>query len=332
MLKIGLFGVGHLGRIHARLIKELSDQFEFVGFFDPNEVNAATTIKEYNIPRFENPLDLIKAVDCIDIVTPTITHHEIAETAIKAGKHVFIEKPLTETVDEGHQLKSLVDECKVKVQVGHVERFNPAFKHADPYLNGPLFIESHRLANYNPRGTDVPVVLDLMIHDLDVILSCVHADVKKISASGVAVVSETPDIANARIEFENGCVANLTASRISLKNMRKTRFFQRDAYISVDFLEKTSEVVKMTTLQDEPDPFDIVFDLGEGKPKKKIEIFKPEIAPSNAIKEELVSFAQSIENDTVPLVSLQDGLKALEVAHWIMDELNHSRSLIKENI
>ena len=332
MLKIGLFGVGHLGRIHARLIKELSDQFEFVGFFDPNEVSASTTIKEYNVSRFENPLDLINAVDCIDIVTPTITHFEIAETAIKAGKHVFIEKPITETVDEGHQLKELADKSKVKVQVGHVERFNPAFKHAHPYLKDPLFIESHRLANYNPRGTDVPVVLDLMIHDLDVILSCVHASVKRISASGVAVVSETPDIANARIEFENGCVANLTASRISLKNMRKTRFFQRDAYISVDFLEKSAEIVKMTTLQDEPDPFDIVFDLGEGKPKKKIEIFKPEVAPSNAIKEELSAFGQSIENDTIPPVSLADGLKALEVAHWIMDELKRSRSLIKENI
>ncbi|MBD3637422.1 MAG: Gfo/Idh/MocA family oxidoreductase [Crocinitomicaceae bacterium] len=332
MLKIGLFGVGHLGRIHAKLINTLPERFEFVGFYDPNEVNAQATSQEYKVKRFSNIDELIAAVDCVDIVTPTISHYTIAEKAIKAGKHVFIEKPLTETVDEGYLLKELQEEFGVKVQVGHVERFNPAFKHADPYLNTPLFIESHRLANYNPRGTDVPVVLDLMIHDLDVILSCVHSPVKRISASGVAVVSETPDIANARIEFENGCVANLTASRISLKNMRKTRFFQRDAYISVDFLQKSAEIVKMTSLETEPDPFDIVFDLGEGKPKKKIEIFKPEISDTNAIKEELDSFAQSIENDNDPPVTLNDGLKALEVAHRIMDEVKLSGSLIKENI
>lgn len=332
MLKIGLLGVGHLGRIHARLIKELDTEFEFVGFFDPNDVNAATATAEYGIKRFETVESLLNEVDCVDIVTPTISHFEMARKAIENGKHVFIEKPLTETVAEGHALKELAEKHDIKVQVGHVERFNPAYKHADPYLNSPLFIESHRLANYNPRGTDVPVVLDLMIHDLDVILSCVKSDVKRISASGVAVVSETPDITNARIEFENGCVANLTASRISLKNMRKTRFFQRDAYISVDFLEKSAEIVKMTTLQEEPDPFDIVFDLGEGKAKKKIEIFKPEIEPSNAIKEELQTFAQAIENDTVPPVTLSDGLKALEVAHQIMEEVKLSRSLIKENI
>jgi predicted dehydrogenase len=332
MLKIGLFGVGHLGRIHAKLLKELDEQFEFVGFFDPNEINAQTIINDHKIKRFEKIEDLLAVVDCVDIVTPTVSHFEIAEKAVKAGKHVFIEKPLTETVEEGHLLRDLSEEFNVKIQVGHVERFNPAFKHANPYLKTPLFIESHRLANYNPRGTDVPVVLDLMIHDLDVILSCVDSDVKRISASGVAVVSETPDIANARIEFENGCVANLTASRISLKNMRKTRFFQKDAYISVDFLEKSAEIVKMTTLNSEPDPFDIVFDLGEGKAKKKIEIFKPEITPSNAIKEELESFAQSIENKEIPIVSITDGLMALDVAHRIMTELKNNRSLIKENI
>lgn len=332
MLKIGLFGVGHLGRIHAKLIKELSDVYEFVGFFDPSDENAEIAKNDYGITRFDSIDDLIAQVDCIDIVTPTITHFEIASKAIQSGKHVFIEKPITETVDEALQLEQLQQEYGVKVQVGHVERFNPAYKHAAPYLNTPLFIESHRLANYNPRGTDVPVVLDLMIHDLDVILSCVKADVKRISASGVAVVSETPDITNARIEFENGCVANLTASRISLKNMRKTRFFQKDAYVSVDFLDKAAEIVKMNNVEGEVDPFDIVLDLGEGKPKKKIEIFKPEVEPSNAIKEELHTFAQAIENDTVPQVPLSDGLKALKVAHQIMEEVKLNGSLIKENI
>jgi predicted dehydrogenase len=332
MLKIGLFGVGHLGRIHARLIKELADVFEFVGFFDPDDNNAAIASEEYGIKRFEIADDLIEKVDCVDIVTPTIFHFNTAKKAIESGKHVFIEKPITETIKEAEELASLTNEKGIKLQVGHVERFNPAYKYATPYLNSPLFIESHRLANYNPRGTDVPVVLDLMIHDLDVILSCVKADVKRVSASGVAVVSETPDIANARIEFENGCVANLTASRISLKNMRKTRFFQKDAYISVDFLEKSAEIVKMTALETEPDPFDIVFDLGEGKPKKKIEIFKPEIEASNAIKEELETFAQSIEKETVPIVPVQDGLRALKIAHWIMNEIETNGNLIKKNI
>ncbi len=332
MLKIGLCGVGHLGKIHAKLIKELSDKFKFVGFFDPNEDNAAYAISELGIKRFDNLQELIDEVDCVDIVTPTISHFEIASLAIRNSKHVFIEKPLTQTNDEAKKLRGLAHEAQVKVQVGHVERFNPAFMEARPYLKDPMFIETHRLAQYNPRGTDVPVVLDLMIHDLDIILSTVKSTIRRVSASGVAVVSETPDITNARIEFDNGCVANLTASRISLKNMRKTRFFQKDAYISVDFLEKKSEVVKMTTLSEEPDPFDIVFDLGEGKPKKKIEIFKPEIEASNAIKDELRTFAECIDNDTVPIVPIEDGAYALDVAHQIMDKLKSNGSLIKENI
>ena len=284
MLKIGLFGVGHLGKIHARLIKELNETFEFVGFYDPSDSHAEKAAAEFGLKRFNKAEDLIEACDCVDIVTPTLSHYEIASLAILQGKHTFIEKPVTETTDEAEKLIALAEKTKVKVQIGHVERFNPAFKQALPFLDAPMFIETHRLAQYNPRGTDVPVVLDLMIHDLDIILSVVKSKVVRISASGVAVVSETPDITNARIEFENGCVANLTASRISLKNMRKTRFFQKDAYISVDFLTKETEVVKMSQVQGEPDPFDIVLDLGNGKPKRKIEIFKPEIAQSNAIK------------------------------------------------
>ena len=332
MLKIGLFGVGHLGKIHAKLIKELAEVYEFVGFYDPNESNAKTAIETMALRRFATIDELIDAVDCVDIVTPTLSHFQIASAALRKSKHVFIEKPITETVEEATKLRRLAVEAEVKVQVGHVERFNPAFKEALPFLNNPLFIETHRLAQYNPRGTDVPVVLDLMIHDLDVILSVVKSSIKRISASGVAVVSETPDITNARIEFDNGCVANLTASRISLKNMRKTRFFQKDAYISVDFLTKEAEIVKMTNIDGEPDPFDIVFDLGEGKAKKKIEIFKPEVTAINAIKEELFTFAQAIENNTVPIVSIEDGEYALDVAHQIMDKLKSTGNLIKENI
>jgi predicted dehydrogenase len=321
MQKIGLFGVGHLGKIHARLINELNDKYNFIGFFDPNDENAKQVQSLLNLKRFSTIDELIDAVDSIDIVTPTLSHFDIASKAIRKGKHVFIEKPITTTNEEAEKLIKLANEADVTVQVGHVERFNPAFVAALPYIDEPMFIETHRLAQYNPRGTDVPVVLDLMIHDLDIILSTVNSKVKKISASGVAVVSETPDITNVRIEFENGCVANLTASRISLKNMRKSRFFQRDAYISVDFLDKKMEVVKMTTLENEPGPFDIVFDLGEGKKSKKIEIFNPELDDTNAIKDELINFYDSITNNETPIVSITDGYNALSVANQILSKI-----------
>lgn len=330
MLKIGVFGAGHLGKIHIRLIKELSNEFELVGFYDPSDSIAEAVIEQFGITRYNSPEELLDVVDAIDIVTPTVAHFELAAIAIKRSKHVFIEKPITETYEEAQQLIRLAEEAGVKVQVGHVERFNPAFQAARPFLGSPMFIETHRLAQFNPRGTDVPVVLDLMIHDLDIILSVVNAGVKQISASGVAVVSDTPDIANARIEFQNGCVANLTASRISMKNMRKSRFFQRDAYISVDFLAKELEVVRMETINGEPDPFDIVFDMGDGKPVKKIFFDKPEIGESNAIKEELFTFHEAIVNDTEPIVSIIDGSRALDVALQIMEKVQAGTHLITQ--
>ncbi|MEM6865454.1 MAG: Gfo/Idh/MocA family oxidoreductase, partial [Bacteroidota bacterium] len=244
MLKVGVLGAGHLGKIHLRLLNE-SQKYELIGFYDPDEINAEKVAEEFGYTHFENINKLMDAVDVVDIVTPTLSHFECAKKAIEKGKHIFIEKPITNTVEEAEGLVQLIDENQVKGQVGHVERFNPAFLAVANTIEAPMFIETHRLAEFNPRGTDVPVVLDLMIHDIDVILSVVNSDVKQINASGVSVISKSPDIANARIEFENGCVANLTASRISLKNMRKSRFFQKDAYISVDFLEKKVEVVKM---------------------------------------------------------------------------------------
>ena len=328
MLKVGVLGAGHLGKIHIRLLLELNDKFEFVGFYDPSDDNAAEAIESYNIKRFETIDELLDAVDCVDIVTPTISHFDCASKALRKSKHVFIEKPVTETVEEAKILSDLAHEAGVKVQVGHVERFNPAFQAAVPFLNNPMFIETHRLAQFNPRGTDVPVVLDLMIHDLDTILSVVKSGVKRISASGVSVVSDTPDIANARIEFDNGCVANLTASRISMKNMRKSRFFQKDAYISVDFLTKELEVVRMEDVEGESDQFDMVLELGKGKPSKKILFDKPDIEDGNAIKEELSTFADAIVNDTTPIVSIEDGRLALEVAQQIVDKLKSSASLV----
>ncbi len=331
MLKVGVLGAGHLGKIHIRLLLELNDYFEFVGFYDPSDDNAEKAIEQYNIKRFATISELLDAVDCIDIVTPTLSHFDCASQALRKSKHVFIEKPVTETVDEARILMGLAREANVKVQVGHVERFNPAFQAALPFFNKPMFIETHRLAQFNPRGTDVPVVLDLMIHDLDIILSVVKSGIKRISASGVAVVSDTHDITNARIEFDNGCVANLTASRISLKNMRKSRFFQKDAYISVDFLTKELEVVRMEDVQGEADPLDIVFDLGAGKPVKKIFFDKPEIGEVNAIKEELRTFAEAIIEDKMPIVPIEDGYRALDVAQQILDKLKVSTNILIDN-
>jgi predicted dehydrogenase len=331
MLKVGVLGAGHLGKIHIRLLLELTDYFQFVGFYDPSDDNAEKAIEQYNIKRFDTISELLDAVDCIDIVTPTLSHFDCASQALRKSKHVFIEKPVTETVDEARILMGLAREANVKVQVGHVERFNPAFQAALPFFNKPMFIETHRLAQFNPRGTDVPVVLDLMIHDLDIILSVVKSGIKRISASGVAVVSDTHDITNARIEFDNGCVANLTASRISLKNMRKSRFFQKDAYISVDFLTKELEVVRMEDVQGEADPLDIVFDLGAGKPVKKIFFDKPEIGEVNAIKEELRTFAEAIIEDKMPIVPIEDGYRALDVAQQILDKLKVSTNILIDN-
>lgn len=322
MIRIGVLGAGHLGKIHIRLLKELVDQFDLVGFYDPNDDNANFASSEFGLRRFETIAELLEEVDAVDIVTPTITHFTCAKEALEAGKHVFIEKPLTETLEEGRKLMEIAQEKKRIVQVGHVERFNPAFLAAQPYFGEPMFIETHRLAQFNPRGCDVPVVLDLMIHDIDVILSVVQSPVVNISASGVAVVSDSHDIANARLEFENGCVANLTTSRISLKNMRKSRFFQKNAYISVDFLSKEMEVITMEDVHGEPDPFDMIMDLGAGKPSKKIMFDKPEIVTNNAIKEELSSFGKAISNNTIPIVSIEDGFAALQVAHRILEKLS----------
>jgi predicted dehydrogenase len=323
MLRVGVIGVGHLGKIHVRILKELNTHFDLVGIYDSNEQTARQVSQEFGLKYFESPKDLMNSVDCVDVVTPTISHYEYVSEAIKMRKHVFVEKPLAETMDEAKSLVALCLEADVKVQVGHVERFNPAFQAAIPYFNSPMFIETHRLAQFNPRGTDVPVVLDLMIHDLDVILSVVKSRVKKISASGVAVVSDSHDMTNARLEFENGCVANLTASRISLKNMRKSRFFQKDAYISVDFLSKELEVVRMQDLEGEADQFDIVLEIGKENVKKKILIDKPELQEVNAIKEELSSFYDSVKNNYIPKVSIENGFEAMEVAHEILKKLKN---------
>ena len=326
MIKIGLIGAGHLGKIHLKLLKEIP-QFRVVGFFDADPARSEAIEKEFSVPAFKTANELIAACDAVDIVTPTVTHHQYAVNALKRSKHIFIEKPISNTLAEAKEIRSLAAEANVKVQVGHVERFNPAFLSVQKYFDNPLFIETHRLAQFNPRGTDVSVVLDLMIHDIDIVLSVVRSKVKNIYASGVAVVSDTPDICNARIEFNNGAVANITASRMSLKNMRKSRFFQRDAYISVDFLEKKTELIRMKQISEEPtDPFAITIDLAD-KGMKQIFFDNPKVEESNAIKMELESFVDSIEKNLPTAISAEDGFRALEVAFTIQEKMKFSSGL-----
>lgn len=323
MLKVGVLGAGHLGKIHLRLLQE-SQKYELMGFYDADSINGNKVAAEFGYTYFDTINELIAAVDVVDIVTPTLSHYECAKTAIENGKHIFIEKPITNTLEEAQELLLLEEKYEVKGQVGHVERFNPAFTAVKNSIHEPMFIETHRLAEFNPRGTDVPVVLDLMIHDIDAILSVVNSKVKRINASGVSVISQSPDIANARLEFENGCVANLTASRISLKNMRKSRFFQKDAYISVDFLEKKVEVVKMKDAPEQPGDFDMVLQNAEGL-KKQIYFENPQISPNNAILDELETFADAINNNTTPVVSLKQGTQALEVALQIIASFDDNK-------
>jgi predicted dehydrogenase len=317
MLKVGVLGAGHLGKIHLRLLEQ-SKKYELVGFYDQDTINAQKVAEEFGYKLFASIDDLIDAVEVVDIVTPTLSHFDCAKKAIEKGCHIFIEKPIAKTVLEAEAIRTLASQYHVKGQVGHVERFNPAFIAAKGMIDNPMFIETHRLAEFNPRGTDVPVVLDLMIHDIDIILSVVKSKVKNVHASGISVISDTPDIANARIEFENGCVANLTASRISMKNMRKSRFFQKDAYISVDMLEKSVEIVRMKDVPENPDDFAMILQNAEGV-KKQIYFDNPKVENSNAILDELETFADAIINKTEPVVSLRNGTDALRIAQMVID-------------
>ena len=320
MLKIGIFGAGHLGKIHLK-IAENSNIFELVGFHDSDFNVVNKILKEFDYKFFENPDALINSVDVVSIITPTISHFKIAEKAIKASKHLFIEKPIAQTDDEANTLVNLAIDYKVLGQVGHVERFNPAYQSIKSNLINPMFIEAHRLAEFNPRGTDVSVILDLMIHDIDIVLSLVDSPIKRIDASGVAVISKTPDICNARVTFENGCVANFTASRISMKKMRKTRFFQKEAYIALDYLTKKVEVVKIKNAPKQTDDLSILLTNAEGD-KKQIYFEIPKIDEINPIQEELEDFAKSINRNKRPTISLKDGAYALKVAHQIIACIN----------
>lgn len=320
MLKVGVFGVGHLGKFHLNNWKEING-VEIVGFYDPHDDTANHVSDKYQLPRFLDPDSLIDACDAIDVVAPTNFHFEWCEKAIKKGKHVFVEKPLANDMAEARQLVKLAKESGIKFQVGHVERFNPAFLAIKDMPLNPMFIEVHRLAQFNPRGTEVSVILDLMIHDIDIILSIIKSDVKSISASGVGVMTETPDIANVRIEFHNGCVANLTSSRISMKKMRKIRLFQKDSYIGIDFLNKKTEIIKLKEAQDSNV---FAFDIETPTGKKTIAMANPVVPEVNAIKMELEEFRNAIVNNTKTIVSEMDGLMAMDVAHQILEKIGNN--------
>jgi len=319
MLKIGVLGAGYLGKIHMKCIGLISEIFDLAGFYDPDEQAAAEAVQMFGITRFDSVEALLQAVDVVDIVTPTPTHFALAKAALQQGKHVFVEKPLTHTLQEAEELMKLAKDTGRKVQVGHVERFNPALLALGDTALNPMFIEAHRLSVFNPRGADVSVVLDLMIHDIDIILSLVKAPVTAVSAGGVSVISHTPDIANARIEFDNGCIANLTASRISLKQMRKIRLFQRDAYISLDLLEKSAQIIQLHDKDNTSAYAGMpVMEMGD----KVLKVHAPPIEPVNAIKMELESLAYSILRNSRPVVSIEDGYQALRLAYQIMDDIS----------
>jgi len=325
MLNVGVFGVGHLGKFHLNNWKEIAG-VNIVGFFDPSNEIAKEVAEKYNLKRFLDEDKLLDACDIVDIVVPTDHHYSICMRALRKGKHVFIEKPLANTMQEAKDIMNMAREANVKVQVGHVERFNPAFLALKEVNMKPMFIEVHRLAQFNPRGTEVSVILDLMIHDIDIVLSIVKSGVKNIYASGVAVMTDTPDIANVRIEFNNGCVANLTSSRISMKKMRKIRLFQKDAYIGIDFLEKKTEIIKLKEAKDTNAFF---FDLETPNGTKTISVCTPEIPETNAIKMELESFVDSILHNKTTVVSEIDGYLAMDVAHQIIEKITNTNRLTK---
>ncbi len=312
MLKVGVIGAGNLGETHIKLLKGIND-FELVGFYDADEAYKDNVSTALNVKSFENVDELIDLVDVVDIVKPSISHFDYAVNAIKQSKHVFIEKPVTETLDEAKQLLELAEEANVKVQVGHVERFNPAFKAALPYISNPMFIETHRMIEFDPKKAKIPVVMDLMSHDLDIILSVVKSNIKKIRAKGVEVIGNTPDIVNAVVEFDNGCVANLTASRVSLKNERISKFYQRDAHIKIDYLAQETSLFSL-------------------KKNGKTEICSKqlEINKENPVKRELEEFAYAIINNTTPVVGIHDGGIMLEAAYQVAEKMKITASLIED--
>lgn len=325
MLKVGIIGTGHLGKLHTKLFKEITN-CELIGIHDIDEAKLNSVSQEFTVAPFSNIDDLLNQVDAVSIVSTTSAHYKIAKKALENGKHVFVEKPITARIDEGEEIVELAKKNGLNMQVGHIERFNPALLSLEKFPLEPTFIQSDRLSQFNLRGTDVAVVHDLMIHDIDIILSLVKSDVKQVNASGVAVVTDNIDIANARIEFTNGTVANVTASRISQKKMRKMRMFQKDAYITLDFTTGVSEIFRLLQPGDPASENLMAFgEIGVGEKKKLLVYEQPELKEVNALKYELQLFVNSILEKKEPMVTGADGLKALKVAEEIITKINESR-------
>lgn len=331
-IKAGIFGLGHLGKTHLKLLKELSSErgdIEICGIFDTDTEKNKSIPEENGFTVNNTPEELLSKINTAFIITPTSAHFELASKCFKSGINTFIEKPVTDTTEEAKMLLQLAEDKNIKIQIGHIERFNPAILALDSYKINPMFIETHRLAQFNPRGTDVSVIQDLMIHDIDIILNLVKSKVKRIDANGVAIITDKIDIANARIQFESGCVANITASRISLNKMRKMRLFQKNAYISIDFLQNTSEVFRLSDGSPESKDNEAVALTEFVKGDKKVKLFyeRPVSAEVNSMKYEQNKFLDAIVNNEEPIVTLEDGLQALEVANEIINEIETSQKI-----
>jgi predicted dehydrogenase len=330
-LKTGIIGAGHLGKLHAKMLNGISN-CTLAGVFDLNEIKSKALSEEFGTQLFENQDALLEQVDAVSIAATTSAHYDIAKECLLRGKHVFVEKPITATIPQAEEIVQLAEDNNLNLQVGHIERFNPALVSLEEHIIEPMFIQTDRLAQFNPRGTDVAVVLDLMIHDIDIILSLIKSNVKQIDASGVAVVSDSVDIANARIQFENGAVANVTASRISQKKMRKMRIFQRDNYISIDFITGIPEVYRLVPIDEDTGTGTLSFgEIGIGEKKKRVIYEQPDIKELNALQYELQLFVDSVLKHTKPVVTGQDGLRALRVAEQILQKIEESRKILSSN-
>lgn len=327
-IKAGIFGLGHLGKIHLKVLKEICterEDLEISGVFDADTEKNEFVSNENNFELNHSAEELMEKINTAVIVTPTSTHFEIAGKCITKDINTFIEKPVTETTAQAEKLVELSKDKKIKIQIGHIERFNPAILALDEYKLAPMFIETHRLSQFNPRGTDVSVIQDLMIHDIDIILNLVKSKVKSIDANGVAIITDKIDIANARIKFENGCVANITASRISQNKMRKMRLFQKAAYISIDFLQNTSEVFRLSDGSSDNKNSIALTEFAQGEKKVKIFYERPPVKEVNSMKYEVNKFLDSIINNEELIVTLEDGLQALEVANEIVRIINFDK-------
>lgn len=326
-LNVGVIGVGHLGKLHAKMFTQISN-CNLVGVFDLNTVQAETIADEFNAAAFTSIDELLEKVSAVSIAATTSAHYEVAKRCFEKNIHVFVEKPITATIEQGEELVKIAKEKNLKFQIGHIERFNPGLLSLESFISDPMFIQSDRLSQFNPRGTDVAVVLDLMIHDIDIILSFIKSEVKQIDANGVAVVSDHIDIANARIQFENGAVANVTASRISQKKMRKMRIFQKDHYISLDFVTGASEIYRLLPVDQPALPTSISFgEIGVGNKKKRLIYEQPEIKEVNALNYELQLFVDAVLNDKKIIVTGEDGLRALKVAEIIIQKIEQSKGI-----